>query len=289
MNSTPPPFDTSAWRILHDARREIWVDNFDGRWLAQTANKSLPSEIVTLAKRENADALYWRPRDAETSTRPIQEWGNEVTEPFSIQENGARFKIDFSAGYSPGIFLDQRENRKRVRDWVDSGDTVLNAFAYTGAFSVMAALGGATTTTLDLSKTYLDWAWENFSLNDLDREKHFGCKGDAFEWLATFARQGRAFDGVILDPPTFSRHGKKTFRTDRDYSELAKLATKVTPPGGWMLCCANTHRMAIREFEKEVVAGIRSAGRNVSRIVSYPMPPEFEGDDYLKSLRVDVG
>ncbi|MEO0415387.1 MAG: class I SAM-dependent methyltransferase [Verrucomicrobiota bacterium] len=288
LASQPSP-DTNAWRIHHDAARGIWIDTFDGNWLVQTQQNSLPKGIIDSAK-SHAHSLYWKPRDAAASTEPEHQWGEIIKVPFSVTENGARFRIDFSAGYSPGIFLDQRLNRREVwqRSKKSASPKVLNAFAYTGAFSVMAALGGAQTSTLDLSKTYLDWCWENFALNDLDRETHYGVKGDAFDWLASFARKERKFHGIVLDPPTFSRNKKRTFRTDRDYAELAKLGVSLLEPGGWILCCANTHRMNLRDFEKQVKEGIRLAGRRVSSIASQPMPDEFRGDDYLKSLWVDV-
>ncbi len=171
---------------------------------------------------------------------------------------------------------------------VRPGDRVLNTFAYTGGFSVMAALAGAETTTADLSPTYLDWTWENFALNGLDRRGHHGAKGDVFVWLRTFARQGRTFHGIVLDPPTFSRSGRATFRSDRDYADLAALASALLEPGGWLLCCANTHRLSAQQFERDVFSGIRARRRGVVSCVAPPMPPEFGGDDYLKTLRVVV-
>ncbi len=287
LHPQPTP-DTMAWRIFHDADDGVWVDHFAGRWLVQTRTGRFPDELTDLAAGV-ASSIYWRPRDLDAANAPSHVWGEEIREPFVIQENGAQFKIDFSAGYSPGIFLDQRENRRWVRENVQSGQKILNAFAYTGAFSVMAALGRAETSTLDLSKSYLDWTWENFALNGLNREEHHGCKGDAFEWLAAFARQTRLFDGVILDPPTFSRNRKRTFRTDRDYASLAELGARVTRPGGWLLCCANTHRLDADEYQRQVEEGIRDAGRVVSALEKNPMPAEFRGDDYLKSLRIVVG
>ena len=149
--------------------------------------------------------------------------------------------------------------------------------------------GGAVTTTVDLSKTYLNWTWDNFRLNELDPDGHFGVKGDAIEWLGAFARKGRTFHGIVLDPPTFSRSGKKTFRTDSHYAELAGLAAEILEPEGWILCCANTHRLGLRQFEKDVIEGIKGRGRSVVSMEALPMPPEFHGDDYLKSLRVVVG
>lgn len=283
---SPSP-DTSAWRIYHDAVAGVWVDHFDGRWLVQTRQDQFPEFLKSLADGV-ASSIYWRPRDKEAATAPAHVAGEFVTERFRVRENGASFWIDFSAGYSCGIFLDQRLNRRWIGETVRSGERILNTFAYTGGFSVMAALAGAETTTADLSKTYLNWTWDNFTLNGLDPAAHHGVKGDVFEWLGTFARQRRSFHGIVLDPPTFSRNGKATFRTDRDYAGLAALAAVLLEPGGRMLCCANTHGLSSAQFERDVIQGIKSRNRRVVSCDNPGMPPEFGGDDYLKSLRVVV-
>jgi 23S rRNA (cytosine1962-C5)-methyltransferase len=282
-----PGDDTNAWRIYHDAGSEIWVDHFDGRWLVQTKEARFPGFLEKLAEGV-ARSIYWRPRDRSASTAPEHVSGERVEERFLVRENGANFWIDFGAGYSSGIFVDQRVNRRRVGESVEAGQRVLNTFAYTGGFSVVAARSGAITTTLDLSGNYLDWTWENFAANGIDSDEHFGVRGDAFEWMRTFARQERTFRGIVLDPPTFSRSGRKTFRTDSDYAELAALASVLVDPGGWMLCCANTHRLGIEAFRSAVESGVAERGRGVESIESLPMPPEFHDDDYLKSLWVVV-
>ena len=286
--SQAPDDQTTAWRIFHDARAGIWVDHFDGRWLVQTKEDRFPGFLESLADGV-ARSIYWRPRDKAAGTAPELVWGEAVEDRFLVQGSGARYWIDFSSGYSSGIFLDQRLNRRRVREAVTKGQRVLNTFAYTGGFSVMAALAGATTTTIDLSKSYLDWTWENFAANDLNRDEHYGVKGDAIEWMGSFARKGRTFHGVVLDPPTFSRNRKQTFRTDNDYADLAGLAASVIEPEGWILACANTHRLSMDQFERDVLSGVANKGRDVVSMKRLSMPPEFNGDDYLKSLWVVVG
>ena len=279
---------TTAWRIYHDAASGVWIDHFDGRWLVQTKAGTFPDFVRRLGEGV-ARSIYWRPRDKAAATAPVRVAGEEVNERFTVQENGAAFLIDFDSGYSSGVFLDQRLNRNWVRENVVTGQRILNTFAYTGGFSVVAALAEGITTTCDLSKGYLEWTWENFRVNGLEPDDHFGVKGDAFDWMRSFDRQGRQFDGVILDPPTFSRSGKKSFRTDRDYANLAGLAASLVTEGGWILACANTHRWETKRFVKDVSEGIRKAGRDVGTIVVEPMPPEFHGDDYLKTVRVVVG
>ena len=132
-----PGADTTAWRIEHDTAAGVWVDHFDGRWLVQTQGNRFPDALKRLAEGV-ATSIYWRPRDKAASTAPEHVWGEKVTERFSVKENGANFWIDFDSGYSSGIFLDQRLNRRRVGESAKSGQRILNAFAYTGGFSVMA-------------------------------------------------------------------------------------------------------------------------------------------------------
>lgn len=288
MKCSPQPgSDTTAWRILHEAESDLWVDHFDGHWLVQTRGAQYPDSLLSLG-REQARSIYWRPRDKAAATAPTRIGGAEVKERFAVRENGASYWIDFAAGYSCGIFTDQRLNRRWVGHMARPGQRILNTFAYTGGFSLMAARSGAETTTIDLSGAYLAWTWDNFALNGLSRVGHHGGKGDAIAWLRTFARQGRTFHGIVLDPPTFSRSGKDTFRTDRDYADLAGLAVSVLEPGGWLLCCANTHRLSAAQFEKDVLAGIRVRRRSILSHEAPPMPPEFGGDDYLKTLRIVV-
>ncbi len=289
-----PDSSTTMWRLLHDAKRGYWVDTFAGRILIQTREDKLPPALVEQLQRHGGNCFYWKPRTAAANSEPTWVAGDRQNEPFVARENGLDFEISFQSGYSSGIFLDQRVNRRQVIERVSaqaagSGDSpsVLNLFAYTAAFSVAAASAGAITTTCDLSGRYLDWGWRNFQLNGLVPDDHHGCKGDAFQWLKTFARQGRQFDGVILDPPTFSRNKKASFRTDRDYAELAQAAARLVKPGGWLLCCANTHRYPLRDYQRDVEQGIRRAGHQGFRLRSSPMPPEYNGDDYLKSLWID--
>lgn len=283
----PPGADTDAWRFLHDRESGLWVDSLAGRWLAQTADGELPASVLALAEGR-ARSVYWRPRDKAAATAPELLWGEPVGERFLAREGGVSYWMDFSAGYSSGLFLDQRLNRARVAERSGPGMRVLNTFAYTGGFSLRAALAGATTTSIDLSRPVLDWLWDNFAANGLEREGHHAVRGDTFEWLRAFARQGRRFHGIVLDPPTFSRHGRKTFRTDRDYADLAALAAKVAEPGGWLLCCANTHRLPRRRFETDLRDGIARSRRRIAVCEPLAMPPEFAGDDYLKSIWIEL-
>ena len=198
------------------------------------------------------------------------------------------YEISYQAGYSQGIFLDQRENRKRVRDRVSKGDTVLNTFAYTGAFSVCAALAGGQATTLDLSQPYLDWGKRNFEHNGLDPSEHYWCKGDTFHWLERFKKKGRKFDGIILDPPTFSRDAKgKVFRVEKDYTRLVELALSCVAEGGWLLATTNCRKLSDEVFLKMVKGGCHIR-QSSFKAESLAMPDEYRDVPFLKTVWVEL-
>src|SRR5579884_1641087 len=155
--------DTNALRIVDgrgDRFDDLEIDDFAGHWLAQTRGENFPEWLKTAALGLGARSLYWKKLGEEKSA---PEWiaGERIDAPFAIRENGAQFWIDFASGYSQGVFLDQRENRFRLRQ-IARGKSMLNCFAYTCAFGVCAALGGAKTVNLDLSRHYLDWGQRNY-------------------------------------------------------------------------------------------------------------------------------
>lgn len=275
---------TNALRLVDgvgDGLPDVFLETFASHWVVSTRDGRLHPEIRAWLQQQ-AHSCYWKRLDQHEKENPQHIAGPKQDEPFIARESGVNYKIHLQAGYSQGIFLDQRLNRIRVREHSGPGKTVLNTFAYTGAFSVCAALVGATTTTLDLSQIYLDWARDNFRANDLAPDDHYFCKGDTFHWLKRFARQGRTFDGIILDPPTFSRDDKgKVFRVEKDYGRLVELAYACLAPGGWMLCCTNCRKLDPRDFSRMV----RDAAPS-STITALDMPEEYTGENYLKSLWV---
>ena len=276
---------TNALRLIDgsgDGLPGITLESFADHWLVATPASAIP-EGFSAWLQQQGHTCYWKTLDQQQKVSPTHHCGPDLTTPFLIRENGLQFEISFQSGYSQGIFLDQRENRAEVRRRLQPGLRLLNAFAYTGAFSVAAASAGAQTTTLDLSQPYLAWAKRNFSHNTLDPAAHHFCKGDAFHWLRRFAKQGRTFDAIILDPPTFSRdENGKIFRVEHDFGALAALALDVLAPGGWLLCCTNCRALSAFSFERQIL----SASRQPLSIRHQPMPADFPGDAYLKSLWV---
>jgi len=278
--------ETNALRLIDgggDGLPGIFLDTYADNWLLATTAPAVPMALTDWL-RQQAHPCYWKALDQQQKLSPIHHCGPECAAPFLVRENGLHFEISFQAGYSQGLFLDQRDNRAEVRRLLLPGQRLLNAFAYTGAFSVAAASAGAETTTLDISQPYLDWAKRNFSHNALDPAAHHFCKGDTFHWLRRFAKQGRKFDAIILDPPTFSRdeHGK-VFRVETDLGTLAALAMDVLTHAGWLLCCTNCRTLSAAAFDRQIL----TSSRRLLRIRHSPMPPDFTGEAYLKSVWVE--
>ena len=274
---------TNAVRLIDgqgDGVPGLILETYADRWLVSTTGGQLAPQVREWI-REQGRSCYWKRLDQHQKESPTHLTGPEVTEPFLALEREMSFEISFQSGYSQGIFLDQRDNRLEVRNLMGPGLRLLNTFAYTGAFSIAAAMAGAETTTLDLSQPYLDWAKRNFSHNRLDPAAHHFCKGDTFHWLRRFRKQGRRFDGIVLDPPTFSRDEKgKIFRVEENMGELAELAVDILAPGGWLLCSTNCRNLGLNEFQKQ----LRSAAHGALSPRHSEMPEDFTDEPYLKSI-----
>ena len=184
-----------------------------------------------------------------------------------------KFGIDFGAGYSAGFFVDQRENRRYVRQIAPK--RLLNCFAYTCSFSVSAACVGATTLNVDLSKKSLERGRENFALNSLPTIDHRFVVDDVMAVLPRLARKGEKFDAIILDPPTFSRSpGGKTFHVESDFEKLLVEAIELTERDSHVLLSTNCS--VLRERALEVMARYSlKAARRAATFHRRPPLPDF--------------
>lgn len=208
---------------------------------------------------------------------PWRVLAGELASPrFSVREQGLELLVDLGASAtSTGLFLDQRETRRRLLGLDLRGKTVLNAFAHTGSLSVAAARAGATVLTLDLSRRYLDWARENLTLNRIDPAGHDFVYGDALDWLARFGKKGRRFDLVLLDPPSFSTSGKGgSWSVERDLGRLVGLGAGLLAPAGTLYVSTNLRRLAWPRFLRLVEEGLRAAGRS-GEVETCSLPLDF--------------
>jgi 23S rRNA (cytosine1962-C5)-methyltransferase len=212
------------------------------------------------------------PRQNEERLAPVLIEG-DATLPLTtvVEENGVRFGLDFGAGYSAGLFIDQRANRAYLRRAAPR--RVLNTFAYTCAFSVVAALAGAETVSVDLSKKSLDRGRENFALNGLDATAHRFHADDVLDVLPRLARKGEQFDAIILDPPTFSRgHKGRRFQVERDLEALLAAALEVAAPRAKILLSTNCTRLNRRALEALARFAFKTTRRAADFHAENPLP-----------------
>jgi 23S rRNA (cytosine1962-C5)-methyltransferase len=291
------PDATNAFRVIHGAS-----DGWPGWFVEKLGDFLLSQSEAPLSAKQNEELLrtakifYARGayhkilsrqvrRSTTADASPQLVFGEAAPERFEILENGVRFEMSFNEGYSVGLFLDQRDNRRRFLTGHIAANfpqlstinyQLLNCFAYTCGFSAAAAKVGARTTSLDLSKKYLEWGKRNFALNGLDPAAHDFIYGDTFDWLRRLAKKGRAFDAVVLDPPTFSQskeHG--TFRAEKDYGKLVTAALPVLKPGGVLLASTNAADWPPENFLADVEAAVHASNRKILQRHYVPQPPDF--------------
>ncbi len=167
----------------------------------------------------------------------------------TVQENGLRFLVNLSDYLDTGLFLDHRLTRKLIGDLSAQRD-VLNLFAYTGSASVYAAAGGArSTTTVDMSATYLDWARRNLELNGFVQDRHVLVQADCVTWLARQVRAPQRFGVVFLDPPTFStsKRMEESFDVQRDHVQLLRNAAQLLTADGVLIFSNNFRKFRLDE------------------------------------------
>ena len=190
-----------------------------------------------------------------------------------VMERGLRYEIDFSSGYSVGLFVDQRENRSFVRK--TAPERALNCFAYTCSFSVAAAIAGAKTVNVDLSQKSLERGRQNFALNNLPATGHQFIADDVFEVLPRLARRGEKFDLIVLDPPTFSRsHRGKTFKAQSNFESLLREALEVAGRDARILLSTNCATLNERGLEMMARFCLK-ASRRAGTLHGEPRPRDF--------------
>jgi 23S rRNA (cytosine1962-C5)-methyltransferase len=223
------------------------------------------------------------PKKNEQREKPRLVFGNtDENLQTTATERHLKFGIDFDAGYSVGLFIDQRENRSYVRQIAPK--RLLNCFAYTCSFSVAAASVGATTVNVDLSKKSLARGRENFGLNNLATVNHQSIADDVLSVLPRLGRRGEKFDAIILDPPTFSRnHRGKAFHVESDFEKLLLMALEVAERDSRILLSTNCSTLG--EHALEVMARYcLKATRRAGKLHRPPLLPDFAPGAAAKSV-----
>ncbi|GGA92219.1 bifunctional 23S rRNA (guanine(2069)-N(7))-methyltransferase RlmK/23S rRNA (guanine(2445)-N(2))-methyltransferase RlmL [Agarivorans gilvus] len=220
------------------------------------------------------DKLVIKQRAQQKGRQQYQRQSDEK-ERFVVQEYGAQFYVNLTDYLDTGLFLDHRNMRHYLQQH-SQGKKVLNLFAYTGSASVHAALGGADkVTTVDMSNTYLNWAKDNFRLNQLPINKHEFIRADCMAWLKSPISQ--RWDMIFLDPPTFSNSKKmeETFDIQRDHLDLLKSVSRLLNPGGKLIFSNNKRHFKI---DKE---GLSQLGLRADNISNQSLSPDFERNKHI--------
>jgi 23S rRNA (cytosine1962-C5)-methyltransferase len=335
--------ETTAYRLIHgasDGQPGWYVERLGDFLLSHSEDALRPAQraaLAQLAETFHARGAYHKilrrqaGRAVRAEASPQLALGEAAPERFAVRENGVQFELSFSEGQSVGLFLDQRDNRRRLlsrhvaagfsllqpspplatgnRRWDvpraltpcsptgnglglglglrvglglglrvggEGSWEILNAFAYTCGFSVCAAKAGARTTSLDLSKKWLDWGRHNFALNQVDPAGHEFLHGDALDWLRRLGKKQRRFDVILLDPPTFSQSkASGVFRAEQDYSRLVTAALPVLKSGGVLFASTNAEGWPPEEFLASVAEAIHGSNRRILQHHYAPQPPDF--------------
>jgi 23S rRNA (cytosine1962-C5)-methyltransferase len=218
--------------------------------------------------------------------------GEAAPTDLTVHEHGMRVTVSLPSGLSTGLFTDQRDNRRLVRE-LSEGARVLNLFAYTCTFTVAAALGGASeTVSVDLSQAALDRGSANLELNGASGPRHRLLRADALSFVARAGRRGAVFDLIVLDPPSFGSAGRRTFSVERDYAPLATQAISLLAPGGRFLAVTNHRKTSLPMLLATLHRAASAAGRSLAGLRELPVPLDHPhrpgGDPPTKSVLVTV-
>ena len=289
MKMSPGWIDASLFRDFQaegtDAHRlcsmeDGWVERFGRDVVISFTRVPVRERLIQELKEWARDTLFdvgrvfarLVPRKSEQREPPRLICGDPAENLQTIAtERRLKFGIDFDAGFSVGLFPDQRENRSYVRRIAPK--RLLNCFAYTCSFSVSAGHVGATTLNLDLSKKSLARGRENFALNNLPTLGHRFIADDVMTILPRLARKGEKFDVMILDPPTFARSpGGKTFHVENDFEKLLVDSLELTERDSHVLISTNCSTLRAHALEVMARYGLKAARRAGTFHRSPPLP-----------------
>jgi 23S rRNA (cytosine1962-C5)-methyltransferase len=268
---------TTAWLPRLDDILALLKENVPGERIILRLSRNIQSVAEKRFQQSDGKVIF--------SQRAESEFGA----PIIFLENGLRFEADVLRGQKTGFFLDQRENRREV-ETLAQGRRMLNAFSFSGGFSVCAARGGATAVTdLDISAHALAAAQRNFALNKnfpgVAACYHNTAQGDAFEWLADSAAK---FDLVVLDPPSLARRATEREGALRAYERLASLGIARLMPDGILVAGSCSARVPVEDFFQVVRRAAAKSGRKFAEQKTMRHPPDhpatFKEGEYLKVI-----
>ncbi len=285
--------DTTAFRVVNgegDGLGGLIIDYYDGyyvvSWYSEGIYTFRDEIIAALQKVANFKGIYEKKR-FDTKGKYIEGddfvAGERGEFPLIVKENGVNFAVYLNDGAMVGVFLDQRNVRKQIRDKYAKGRTVLNMFSYTGAFSVFAALGGASkTTSVDLANRSLSKTIEQFIVNEVDYEAQDIIVEDVFLYFKYAAKKKMKFDMVVLDPPSFARSKKYTFSAAKDYKNLLKETIAITENNGIIVASTNCSAFDMKKFKGFIDTAFKEMNGKYKILEEHSLPEDFRTIDQFK-------
>lgn len=294
--------DTNAMRLIHaesDGLPGLVVDRY-GTLLVMGSLAAGPEfwkeTLADILLEETGLSTIYERSDADVrgleGLEPIKGSlrGRSPDSQLTIFENDLIFRVDPQEGHKTGFYLDQRDNRLRVRE-LAVGRDVLDCFSYTGGFTLNALAGGAkSVVAVDASTEALGLAKQNLEANDLPVDKVTFLEGDVFQRLRTFRDEGRSFDMIVLDPPKFAPTTAQVKRASRGYKDINLLAFKLLRPSGILVTFSCSGGVDASLFQKIIASAALDAGVD-ARILEYlsqgadhPVALNFPEGAYLKGL-----
>lgn len=264
---------TTAHRVASSTHG--WLDRY-GEWLLWSGDSAPDGSEL---RGETQSRYGFSPRGylarklakSAAEQEPAQLADGEAPGEIVVRENGLSYEVEPGGGYSTGLFLDQRVNRRWVRGLAP--ERMLNLFAYTCSFSVCAAAAGGSTCSVDVSKRALARGRANFEANDISLSgDHRFFADDVTRLVPRLARRGEKFDLIILDPPTFGRAGGQVFRIERQLPWLVSDCFELLEDGGWLLVACNFAKWTSEDLRELCADSLR--GQRYSMACG-EMPPEI--------------
>jgi 23S rRNA (guanine2445-N2)-methyltransferase / 23S rRNA (guanine2069-N7)-methyltransferase len=263
LYQSDPVGSAGRWLYVQEYAPPATVDKDRARARREEAISVLP-EVTGLPP----EAIYWRTRRPQKGKSQYEAIA-DIDERVVVEEGGLKFLVNFTDYLDTGLFLDHRKTRARIRQ-LARGKRFLNLFCYTGAATVHAAAGGAaSTTSIDMSRTYVEWAKRNLAINGLPGEHAF-IQEDCIAWLAESG--GGPYDLIFLDPPTFSNSKRMDheFDVQRDHVDLIGATLKRLAPGGLLLFSTNFRKF---KLDREALEGV-----DVREITKATIPFDYSRD-----------
>ncbi len=296
--------DTDAFRLVNgegDNLPGLTVDRYGEYLLLQLYCSGWQNHLQLVAKvlqdLLHPVGIYAKSRPQKT--RELEAMGNTKKygqliagapgpQPLQVRENGLNFLVNLEEGLNTGLFLDQRKNRRDLMARA-RGKKLLNLFAHTAAFSVAAVAGGGKeVTSVDASPAYTEWAKANFGANRLNPKRHEFIVGDCMAVLHELASQGKSYDIILMDPPSFSTTANSRFTTRGGTADLVAAALPLLQAGGLFIASSNHQKVDVADYLKELRRGALLAGSGLQVISlagqpeDFPYPVTFPEGRYLK-------